>query len=89
MSYSKPYSHIGVPDWRSKILQNIQTNDTARNEAFNLRYESRKLIDEKKIQTAWNTYSSDSQLDERVTEIEKWKQVCSRLNIVIHLKSSR
>lgn len=73
--YFKPYSHIGVPDWESRILQNHQTNDVRRDDAFNLRYESRKLRDEKRIQTEWNTFRSDRHLDERVTEIEKWKEV--------------
>lgn len=74
--YGKPFAHISLPDWESKILQNHQTNDTRRSDGFNLRYESRKLRNEKKIETDWNTHRSNNHLDERLTETETWKEVC-------------
>lgn len=74
--YSKPFDHIGVPVWESRILQNHKTSETRRNDAFNLRYECRKLRDEKKIQTEWNTNQSNFHLNERIIEIDRWTEVC-------------
>ncbi|VEN41916.1 unnamed protein product [Callosobruchus maculatus] len=75
VTFEKPITHIGLADWYAKQWQNQQTNDTRRNDAFNLRHEARQLRNETKIKTEWDTYHNNVRLADRVTELDRWKDV--------------
>ncbi|KAJ8943826.1 hypothetical protein NQ318_020898 [Aromia moschata] len=75
VTYEKPIPHTGLADWYAKQWQNQQTNDTRRNDAFNLRHESRQLRNETKIRTEWDTYHNNVRLADRITELGRWKEV--------------
>nr|CAI5857386.1 unnamed protein product [Callosobruchus analis] len=75
VTFEKPITHIGLADWYAKQWQNQQTNDTRRNDAFNLRHEARQLRNETKVKTEWETYHNNVRLADRVTELDRWKDV--------------
>ncbi|KAJ8922335.1 hypothetical protein NQ315_004278 [Exocentrus adspersus] len=74
VTYEKPIPHSSLADWYASQWQNQQTNDTRRNDAFNLRHESRQLRNETKIRTEWDTYHNNVRLSDRITELDRWKQ---------------
>ncbi|CAH1119805.1 unnamed protein product [Phaedon cochleariae] len=74
VTFEKPIPHIGLADWYAKQWQNQQTNDTRRNDAFNLRHESRQLRNETNIRTEWDTYHNNVRLADRVTELDRWRE---------------
>ncbi|EEZ99614.1 tektin-2 [Tribolium castaneum] len=75
VTYEKPIQHIGLADWHAKQWQNQQTNDTRRTDAFNLRHESRQLRNETNIRTEWDTYHNNVRLADRITELDRWRDV--------------
>ncbi|XP_044766748.1 tektin-2 [Coccinella septempunctata] len=75
VTFEKPIQHIGLADWQAKQWQNQQTNDTRRDEAFNLRHESRQLRNETRIRTDWDTYHNNVRLADRVTELDRWRDL--------------
>ncbi|XP_074028029.1 tektin-B1 [Leptinotarsa decemlineata] len=89
ITFEKPIPHIGLADWFAKQWQGQQTNDTRRNDAFNLRHESRQLRNETKIRSDWDTYHNNLRLSDRVTELDRWKQTLlsclQRLNTEVAL----
>lgn len=72
-TYEKPIPHISLADWYAKQWQNQQTNATRRQDAFNLRHESRQLRNETKITTEWSTYHNNVRLADRITELDRWR----------------
>lgn len=84
VTFEKPIPHIGLADWYAKQWENQQTNDTRRNDAFNLRHEARQLRNETRIRTEWHTYHNNARLADRITEVDRWKdtlQAClARVN---------
>ncbi|KAG5896074.1 hypothetical protein JTB14_006863 [Gonioctena quinquepunctata] len=89
VTYEKPIPHIGLADWFAKQWQIQQTNDTRRNDAFNLRHEARQLRNETKIRSDWDTYHNNARLADRVTELDRWRETLlsclQRLNTEILL----
>lgn len=75
VTYEKPLPHIGLADWYAKQWEIQQTNDARRNDAFNLRHEARQLRNETKIRTEWDTYHNNVRLADRVTELDRWKEM--------------
>ncbi|KAL3284417.1 hypothetical protein HHI36_018577 [Cryptolaemus montrouzieri] len=75
VTLEKPIQHIGLADWQAKQWQNQQTNDTRRDDAFNLRHESRQLRNETRIRTDWDTYHNNVRLADRVTELYRWRDM--------------
>ncbi|KAK4876817.1 hypothetical protein RN001_009323 [Aquatica leii] len=73
VTFEKPIPHTGLGDWYAKQWELQQTNDTRRNDAFNLRHEARQLRNETRIRTEWDTYHNDNRLADRVTELSRWK----------------
>lgn len=73
VTFEKPIQHIGLADWHAKQWQNQQTNDTRRNDAFNLRHEARQLRNETRIRTEWDTYHNNARLADRITEVDRWR----------------
>ncbi|CAH0546348.1 unnamed protein product [Brassicogethes aeneus] len=71
VTFEKPLTHIGLADWYAKQWQLQQTNDTRRNDAFNLRHEARQLRNETNIRTEWDTYHNNVRLSERVTQMDR------------------
>lgn len=72
VTFEKPIQHIGLADWYSRQWQNQQTNDTRRNDAFNMRHEARQLRNETRIQTEWDTYHNNVRLADRVSELSRF-----------------
>ncbi|KAL1502329.1 hypothetical protein ABEB36_007485 [Hypothenemus hampei] len=75
VTYEKPLPHIGLADWFSKQWELQQTNDARRSDAFNLRHEARQLRNETGIKTEWDTYHNNVRLGDRVTELDRWKEL--------------
>ncbi|XP_050308622.1 tektin-2 [Anthonomus grandis grandis] len=75
VTYEKPLPHIGLADWFAKQWEIQQTNDARRTDAFNLRHESRQLRNETNIKTNWDTYHNNVRLADRVTELDRWKDL--------------
>lgn len=75
VTFEKPIQHIGLADWHAKQWQNEQTNDARREDAFNLRHESRQLRNETRIRTDWDTFHNNMRLSDRVTELDRWIDV--------------
>lgn len=75
VTYEKPLPHIGLADWFAKQWELQQTNDARRSDAFNLRHEGRQLRNETNIKTEWDTYHNNVRLADRVTELDRWKEV--------------
>ncbi|GJQ77768.1 hypothetical protein Trydic_g16033 [Trypoxylus dichotomus] len=73
VTFEKPIPHIGLADWYAKQWQNQQTNDTRRNDAFNLRHQARQLRNETRIRSDWDTYHNNARLADRITEVGRWK----------------
>ncbi|ERL83336.1 hypothetical protein D910_00671 [Dendroctonus ponderosae] len=75
VTYEKPLPHIGLSDWFAKQWEIQQTNNARQTDAFNLRHESRQLRNETNIKTEWDTYHNNVRLADRVTELDRWKEV--------------
>ncbi|XP_018319190.1 tektin-2 [Agrilus planipennis] len=75
VTFEKPMQHIGLADWHAKQWELQQTNDTRRNDAFRVRHESRQLRNETRIKTEWDTYHNNARLADRVTELERWRDL--------------
>lgn len=75
VTYEKPIPHIGLSDWYAKQWEIHQTSDTRRNDASNLRYESRQLRNETHIRSEWDAYHNNVRLADRITEVDRWKEV--------------
>lgn len=63
--YEKPLSHIGLPDWNSRVTQLRNTADVRRSDSFALRHNARNLRNETSIQTDWDTYHNNARLSDR------------------------
>uniref|UniRef100_A0A0A9XWS8 Tektin n=1 Tax=Lygus hesperus TaxID=30085 RepID=A0A0A9XWS8_LYGHE len=75
----KPMPRVPLPDWHGKVWELRQTCDTRRNDAFNLRNESRLLRNETDAKTYWTTYHNNSRLSDRFVEVLKWKNTMEDL----------
>lgn len=75
VTFEKPIQHIGLADWYAKQWESQQTNDTRRNDAFKLRHEARQLRNETRIRTEWDTYHNNARLADRITELDRWKDL--------------
>ncbi|CAG9773184.1 unnamed protein product [Ceutorhynchus assimilis] len=73
--FEKPLPHIGLADWFAKQWDIQQTNDTRSSDAFKLRQEARLLRNETNIKTNWDTYHNNVRLGDRVTELDRWKEM--------------
>lgn len=74
VTFEKPLQHTGLADWHAKQWELFQTNDTRRNDAFNLRHEARQLRNETRIRTEWDSYHNNARLADRITELSRWKE---------------
>lgn len=61
----KPLPHLGLADWTSKLTQLSTTANVRRADAFALRHSARTLRNEANIQTIWDTYHTNSRLNDR------------------------
>ncbi|XP_075225914.1 tektin-2 [Lycorma delicatula] len=75
--FEKPVTKVSLPDWYNKVWELGQTCDTRLKDAFNLRNEARQLRNETNSKTKWDTYMNDIRLQDRVTEVTKWRDVIS------------
>lgn len=76
--FEKPLTRISLADWFANVWQNQQTNETRRNDAFNLRHEIRQMRNETKVRTDWDTYHNNVRLADRITELDRWRDVSNR-----------
>ncbi|XP_067001618.1 tektin-B1 [Anabrus simplex] len=74
-TYEKPSEHVALPDWYSRLYELRQTADNKSRDAYNLRHEGRQLRNETDIKGKWDTYHNNVRLEDRVTEVTRWRDV--------------
>lgn len=65
VTFEKPLSHVGLPDWKGRLTALQHTADTRRKDAFDLRHQARQMRNETKIRTEWDTYHNNVRLGDR------------------------
>lgn len=74
----KPMQHLGLDDWNCRVTQLRNVADKRRQEAFELRQDSKTLRNETRIESEWNTYETNNALTDRVAELDRWKSSIER-----------
>ncbi|XP_073968914.1 tektin-B1 [Rhodnius prolixus] len=70
----KPVPRVALPDWHGKVWDLRQTCDTHRQNAFDLRSESKKLRSQTEIATNWQTKQNNDRMENRVQEMIQWRE---------------
>ncbi|GAB1869917.1 Tektin [Camponotus japonicus] len=77
--FEKPVPHIGLPDWYAKQWELRRSADIRRAEACQLRNSGKSTRSEGNITTKWDTYTNNTRLVNRVTELSRWKDTLEDL----------
>lgn len=67
MIIEKPVPRVALPDWHGKVWDLRQTCDTHRQNAFDLRSESKKLRSQTEIATNWQTKQNNDRMENRLS----------------------
>ncbi|TMW47558.1 hypothetical protein DOY81_007384 [Sarcophaga bullata] len=74
----KPLQHLALSDWNHRVntLRNIA--DARRDDAFQIRHSSRTLRNETRIEGDWTNYETNESLDNRISELNRWREAIAK-----------
>nr|CBE66817.1 CG3085-PA [Drosophila ananassae] len=74
----KPLQHISLTDWYARLNQMRNIADARRSDAFAIRHASRSLRNETRIESVWANYETNEALTDRISELNRWKDIISK-----------
>ncbi|XP_065360200.1 tektin-B1 [Calliphora vicina] len=74
----KPLQHLALSDWHNRVNTLRNVADARRDDAFDIRHSSRTLRNETRIEGDWTNYETNEALDNRISELNRWREVISK-----------
>ncbi|KAM7355179.1 tektin-2 isoform 2-T2 [Cochliomyia hominivorax] len=74
----KPLQHLALSDWHNRVNTLRNVADARRDDAFQIRHSSRTLRNETRIEGDWTNYETNEALDNRISELNRWRDVIAK-----------
>ncbi|XP_066601759.1 tektin-B1 isoform X2 [Prorops nasuta] len=71
-TFEKPLPHISLSEWYKRNVELQENALTKRSDAFEVRNAGQNLRSDTKIKSEWGTYTNNSKLANKVTELKRW-----------------